>query len=126
MDEDTRKGSAQLSESEGADREPEEIRRDIEATRSEVGDTVEALAEKTDVKAQAKGRVDEIKANVSQKKDEFVTKARDAAPSSGGEASGQASQAATQAREAARQNPIPFAVGGALVLGFLIGRLTSR
>jgi hypothetical protein len=27
---------------------------------------------------------------------------------------------------AARQNPIPFAVGGALVLGFLIGRLTSR
>jgi hypothetical protein len=38
-------------------REPEQIRRDIEATRHELGETVEALAEKTDVKAHAKQKV---------------------------------------------------------------------
>lgn len=39
----------------GADesREPEEIREDIEQTREELGDTVAAMAEKTDVKQQA-------------------------------------------------------------------------
>jgi F0F1-type ATP synthase assembly protein I len=34
-------------------RDPEEIRDDIEETREELGDTVAAMAEKTDVKQQA-------------------------------------------------------------------------
>ena len=55
-------------------RSPEEIRADIEQTRAEVGDTVEALAAKTDVKAQAKAKVEEIKGNVRQRGE--VLKAR--------------------------------------------------
>jgi hypothetical protein len=46
-------------------REPEAIRRDIEATRRELGDTVAALAAKTDIKGQARHKVDDVKASIS-------------------------------------------------------------
>ena len=39
----------------------EALRDEIEATRGELGDTVEALAAKTDVKAQAKRKLEEKK-----------------------------------------------------------------
>ena len=38
----------------------------------------------------------------------------------------QLNQAVSSVREQARQNPLPFAVGGALVAGFLFGRATKR
>lgn len=106
-------------------RSPEEIRRDIEATREELGETVEALAAKADVKAQAKERVDSVKEQAREKVDELKGKA--------GEVTGKAQAAtpddvAAQAgavREKARENPLPFAVGGALVVGFLLGRITA-
>ena len=60
---------------EGTQKTPEELREDIEQTRQELGDTVEALAEKTDVKAQAKQRVDSIKDSALHKKDDFVSRA---------------------------------------------------
>jgi uncharacterized protein (TIGR03382 family) len=46
-------------------RSPEEIRAEIEATREELGDTVAAVAEKTDVKKQAKARVEDAKAQAA-------------------------------------------------------------
>lgn len=42
-------------------RNPEEISKDIEQTRSEVGQTVVAIAAKSDVKGQAKQRIEEAK-----------------------------------------------------------------
>jgi ElaB/YqjD/DUF883 family membrane-anchored ribosome-binding protein len=93
-------------------RSPEEIRRDIEETRGELGDTVEALAAKADVKAQAKERVSDVKENVSSKADDLKQKASDVTPAS--------------VQSSAQQNPLPFAIGGALVAGFLLGRLTAR
>ena len=51
----------------GEAKSPEQIRADIEQTREELGDTVEALAEKTDVKAQAKSRISAVK-NTAQDK----------------------------------------------------------
>jgi len=42
-------------------RNPEEIRKDIEQTRVEVGQTVAAIAAKSDVKGQAKHRIEEVK-----------------------------------------------------------------
>jgi len=48
-------------------RTPDEIRADIEQTRAEVGDTVEALAAKTDVKGRAQERVNEVKAQMPEK-----------------------------------------------------------
>jgi hypothetical protein len=50
-------------------RSPGEIQADIEATREELGDTVEALTEKADVKKQAKRKVDEAKAKVAANQD---------------------------------------------------------
>jgi hypothetical protein len=50
MGQDQGAGRAQVSEA----RDPEEIREEIEATREDLGETVEALAAKADVKAQAK------------------------------------------------------------------------
>ena len=46
---------------EAHERGPDEIRQEIERTREELGETVEALAAKTDIKAQAKAKVDETK-----------------------------------------------------------------
>lgn len=40
---------------------PDELRREIERTRHELGDTVEELAGKMDVKARARARADEFK-----------------------------------------------------------------
>ncbi len=85
-------------------RSPEEIRRDIEATRGELGDTVEALAAKADVKAQAKERVQETADDVKQKVSSVTPES---------------------VQQSAKRNPLPFAIGGALVAGFLFGRLTS-
>jgi Protein of unknown function (DUF3618) len=45
-------------------RDPEQIQREIEATRRELGDTVEALAAKADVKAHAQRRIESTKASV--------------------------------------------------------------
>ncbi len=45
---------------------PEELREDIARTREELGDTVEALAAKTDVKAQVGAQAEAIKENLQQ------------------------------------------------------------
>ena len=100
-------------------RSPEEIRADIKETRAELGDTVEELAGKADVKGQAKARVEGVKETAKQKKDEVFSKAKGAAPESAGAAAGQVSAKA-------QEDPLPFAVGGALVVGFLLGRITKR
>jgi hypothetical protein len=47
-----------------AGKDPEQIRADIEATRQELGDTVEALAAKADVKAHARERIERTKASL--------------------------------------------------------------
>jgi Protein of unknown function (DUF3618) len=43
---------------------PEELRRQIEETRRELGDTVEALSHKADVKEQARIKKDEVQERV--------------------------------------------------------------
>jgi uncharacterized protein YdbL (DUF1318 family) len=123
MDQDPRTaGTSVASEAaEGAERTrtPEEIRADIEQTRAEVGDTVEALAEKTDVKAQAQHRVDEIKDSVRAKADDVKAKARSTTPES-------AQQGGQQIVEKVRANPLPFIGAGALLVAFLLGRRSGR
>jgi hypothetical protein len=44
---------------------PEEIRREIERTRQELGDTVDALSHKANVKEQARLKKDEVQERVS-------------------------------------------------------------
>jgi len=103
----------------GEERTPEEIRREIDQTREELGDTVEALAAKTDVKAQVKGRVDEIKSDAGQRKDELVSKAKEAVPESAG-------AGAQQVAETVKSRPVPFSAAGAFAAGLLVGWVLRR
>jgi ElaB/YqjD/DUF883 family membrane-anchored ribosome-binding protein len=45
---------------------PEELRREIERTRQELADTVDALSHKADVKEQARLKKEEVREQVSQ------------------------------------------------------------
>jgi len=47
-------------------KDPEQIRREIEATREQLGDTVEALAAKADVKALAHEKIERAKASLAR------------------------------------------------------------
>ena len=100
-------------------RTPEQIRADIERTREEVGDTVEALAAKTDVKAQARERIEEVKGNVRAKADGVKAKAQSSTPES-------AQQGGRQVVAKVRENPAPLVLGAAVLVAFLIGRRTAR
>jgi hypothetical protein len=104
---------------EGHQKSPEEIRVDIEQTREELGDTVEALAEKTDVKAHAKERIASLKDTAQTKKDEFASRAKDAAPDSAG-------AGAQQITSTVRSRPVPFSALGAFACGLLVGWLLGR
>jgi len=105
----------------GADesREPEEIRDDIEQTRDELGDTVAAMAEKTDVKKQAQAKAEELKGQATAKARELGDKAKEIAPESAGEGM-------QQVQRIAQENPRAMALAGTFVAGFLLGRLFSR
>ncbi len=98
---------------------PQELRQDIEQTREELGDTVEALAEKTDVKAQAKDRIAAVKSTAQQRKDELIAKAKAASPDS-------ASAGAQQVASTVQRKPVPFTAGGAFAAGALVGWLMGR
>jgi len=120
----------------GEERSPEQIQAEIEATREEMGDTVAEVADKADVKKQAKRKASETKAKAAAKKDEVKQKAtaqkdavtgkvKEASPDSAQQAAQQAAavgqQAAAQATQAARQNPVPTAAIAAFVGGLVIG-----
>ncbi len=102
------KSSAQKSD-------PQQIEKEIEKTRDEMGDTVEAIASKADVKAQAKERMDAAKNDVQ----ELGSKVKAAAPDSVGAGAGQVA-------EAARENPVPVSIAAAFLAGILFGRLLRR
>ena len=99
MDQDTRQGSQAVGQS-----AQEQLRREIEEVRSELGETVEELVAKTDVKARAREKVTEVRSTVS-----------DRTPGSPGEAA-----------ELARSKPVPLAVAGGLFAGVVAWLLFRR
>jgi len=86
--------------------DPNAIRAEIERTRAEMGDTVDALGYKTDVKARTKDRVVGVK-------DRVVGATPD---------TGDVKQQARRAKSVAEENPLGLAVG-AVAVGFLAGML---
>jgi ElaB/YqjD/DUF883 family membrane-anchored ribosome-binding protein len=97
--------------------DPRAIREEIEETRERMGDTVDALAYKADVKTRAKesvsDKVDSLKSKVTGAKDTVA----DATPS-GGDVKHHAKRTVGIAQE----NPLGLAVGAAAV-GFIAGML---
>lgn len=111
-------------------RSPDEIREDIEETREELGDTAAALAQKADVKGQAKAKVrdakqragakaDSIKEAATEKKEEFAARTQEVTPDSAG-------TALEGAQRFAKENPAIVGIGAALAVGFLLGRRRAR
>jgi Protein of unknown function (DUF3618) len=114
----------------GESRSPEEIQAAIEQTREELGETVEALAAKADVKRQlhdriatAKqgltGNVAQVKETVAGKTNELTSKAKQASPET-------ASSSAKQLGSKLHEKPTSVAAVGAFVLGLAVGRLFRR
>lgn len=99
--------------------DPAQIREEIAATREELGETVEALAAKTDVVGQAKHKLEETKASVSERADEVLGKVKDVTPETAVGAAGQASRKA-------RENPLPLIAAAAFLVGFLVGRASAN
>jgi ElaB/YqjD/DUF883 family membrane-anchored ribosome-binding protein len=97
--------------------EPEAIRADIEQTRAEMGDTVEALGYKADVKTRAKDKM-------SQTKDRITGKVSDATANVTGTVTDKApdTQQVKRAAGMAQENPLGLAIGGVAV-GFIVGLL---
>jgi ElaB/YqjD/DUF883 family membrane-anchored ribosome-binding protein len=97
--------------------DPSTIRSEIEDTRERMGDTVDALAYKADVKTRAKEsvseKVDTLKSKVTGAKDSVS----DATPS-GGEVKHHAKRTVGIAQE----NPLGLAIGAAAI-GFVAGML---
>ena len=106
-----RTGVSQESQSQN----PEQLRSEIEETREDLGETVAALASKTDVKSRAKEKVDDVKSKVTGKKDDVAGKVTEATPDSPG-----------QVGDAVKGNPVPVAVIGALAAGLIVGILIRR
>ena len=87
----------------------QQLRGQIDETRAELGDTVEALSAKADVKGQVKDKVETGKAQLRGQQAKAEAKF-------------------TEVTEQAKQNPVPFAAAAAGVVALLLGawRLRKR
>jgi ElaB/YqjD/DUF883 family membrane-anchored ribosome-binding protein len=118
------------------EKDPERIREGIEQTREELGETVDALAAKADIKAQAKQRADERKQalrNQQERAQEALRKRQQRAQEKASAVRERMSNAtpedakeiAGRAAAAAERRPLP-AIGGALIVGVFLGWALGR
>jgi Protein of unknown function (DUF3618) len=89
-------------------KEPGEIREEIEDTRVRMGETVEAIGYKADVKTR-------VKDSIADKKDAAVSKVTGAMPDTG-----EVKHKARRGVRIAKENPLGLAIGGTAI-GFLVG-----
>jgi gas vesicle protein len=97
--------------------DPDRIRLEIEQTREEMGDTVDALSYKADVKSRAKDSLRERKEAVVGATQSVKDRVVGASPDPD-----QVKQQAKRAKSVAQENPLGLAVG-AIAAGFLAGML---
>jgi gas vesicle protein len=110
--------------------DPGEIREEIEQTRAEMGQTVDAIGYKADVPARAREKVSGTVGNIKAKVSDTATRAKETvvgATSQVGDRMSDATPSRGQVRRRARravglaqENPLGLAVG-AVALGFLAG-----
>lgn len=105
--------------------DPRDIQQRIEGTREQMGETVQALANKADVPGRIKGSVadkkDALTEKMSSAKDRIAGSASSVADTSGAVA-GQAKTQAKRGAGIAQENPLGLAVG-AVATGFVVGML---
>ncbi len=97
--------------------EPSQIRQEIEETRAEMGDTVDALAYKTDVKTRVKESISDKRERLIEQVQGGKSKVGEATPDGH-----QVKEGAQQAVGIAQENPLGLAIGG-VAAGFIAGML---
>jgi cobalamin biosynthesis Mg chelatase CobN len=103
----------------------QELEAEIAETRERLGESVEQLVAKLDVKSQARARASRLTGQLTA----AAGKARDQAKARVGQARDQAKARTSQAREQAATRPVPLAAAGgllAVVLAVLIAVLRRR
>jgi len=106
--------------------DPAAIREDIEQTRTEMSETVEAVGYKADVPSRAKDAMSDKVETMKSKVSDTATRAKEAVVGTASRASdatssrGQVKQAGRRAAGMAKENPLGLAIG-ATALGFLAG-----
>jgi ElaB/YqjD/DUF883 family membrane-anchored ribosome-binding protein len=117
--------------------DPDAIHQEIEQTRAEMGETVDAIGYKADVPSRAKEKVGEKVDNLKAKVNDTATRAKEAVTGAGSRAGGavrgsasrvgdatpnggEVKQSARRALGLAQENPLGLAIGAA-ALGFLAG-----
>jgi hypothetical protein len=106
--------------------DPDAIREEIEQTRAEMSDTVEAVGYKADVPSRAKEAVSDKVESVKSKVSDTATRAKEAVAGTASRAgdatpsSGEVKQKTRQVAGMAKENPLGLAIG-AVAIGFLAG-----
>jgi hypothetical protein len=106
--------------------DPDAIRQDIEQTRTEMSETVEAIGYKADVPSRAKDAVSDKVENVKSAVSGTATRAKEAVTGAADRANaatpsgGEVKQTTRQAVGLAKENPLGLAIG-AVAIGFLAG-----
>jgi ElaB/YqjD/DUF883 family membrane-anchored ribosome-binding protein len=108
-------------------RDPESIREEISRTREDMGETLDALSAKLDVKGQANAKVDNAKTEAKAKMDDAMTQAKVKADQAKTQAQALVSEAKEQAQTAYRRQPKAVIIGaGAVVVAIVAGLLVRR
>lgn len=97
--------------------DPSQIREEIEHTRAEMGDTVDALAHKTDVKSRVKESFADKRERLRSQMVSTTSQLGEATPEGQ-----QIKEGAQQAVGVAEENPLGLALGG-VAAGFLVGMM---
>jgi gas vesicle protein len=106
--------------------DPDAIREEIEQTRAEMGETVDAIGYKADVPSRAKDKVNETVDSLKDKVGDTATRAKEAVAGSASQVGnatpdgGEVKQQAKRVVGLAQENPLGLAIGAA-ALGFLAG-----
>jgi hypothetical protein len=106
--------------------DPDAIRQDIEQTRTEMSETVEAVGYKADVPSRAKEAVSDKVENVKSKVSDTASRAKEAVVGTASRAgdstpsTGEVKQKTRQVAGMAKENPLGLAIGAAAI-GFLAG-----
>lgn len=92
-----------------------ELRHDITRTREELGETIEALAAKADVKARAQESVAEAKVRARAKVEDTRARVLDGVAAVREDPVGQAKLGFDRVRQSVTERPTPWIVAGAFV-----------
>jgi ElaB/YqjD/DUF883 family membrane-anchored ribosome-binding protein len=107
------------------EKDQEQLQHEIEEARAELGDTVDALAQKADVKARVSEKMEQRKAALRERQEDIKARVSGARERVSSTTPDEAKRAASQIAHTAERRPFP-AIAVALGVGLLIGRAIGR